>query len=126
MRFVHDIAVALVVSTITAATAVWVQTPKSAPAPAPAVKASADIQAHILKLQLVEARIQAAFNACQGQDFQGQFNRTQVEIQEAINDAFKESKLDKKDWELSLDTFEFVKKQAAAPTTSPATPDKKP
>jgi hypothetical protein len=89
--------------------------------PATPAKASPEIQARILKLQLQQTRIQAAFQACQAQDFQGQFNQAGISVQEAINDAFREAKLDKKDWDLNLDSFEFQPK--AAP---PSPAEKKP
>ena len=79
----------------------------------PAKKASSDAQAKILKLQLQASRIQTQYQACQAQDFQTQFNKTSVEIIQASDEALKEAKLDKKEWDLNLETFEFIKRPPA-------------
>jgi len=81
----------------------------------PAKKASSDAQAKILKLQLQASRIQTQYQACQAQDFQTQFNKTSVEIIQASDDALKEAKLDKKEWDLNLETFDFVKRPPPPP-----------
>jgi len=86
----------------------------------PVKKASSEAQAKILRLQLQSSRIQQQYQACQAADFQTQYNRTSVEIIAASDEALKEAKLDKKEWDLNLETFEFVKR---AP---PAVAEKKP
>jgi hypothetical protein len=93
--------------------------------PLTVAKASPEIQARILRTQLQAARLQSAFQACQAQDFQGHSNKLSVDMQEAINDAFKAAKLDKKDWELNMETFEFQRK-VAAPAPSAPPPATKP
>jgi type II secretory pathway component PulM len=82
--------------------------------PPDASKVSAELQARLLKLQLQAARIQSNAQACVAADFQGQFTKVNVDEQQVINEAFAQAKLDKKDWELNLDSFEFVKKAAPA------------
>lgn len=81
---------------------------------------SAELQAKLLKLQLQAARIQSNAQACVAADFQGQFTKVNLEEQDVINLAFAQAKLDKKDYDLNLDTFEFQRK--AAPAPAPAAP----
>jgi len=85
----------------------------AAEAQAPPKKASSDAQTKILRLQLQQSRIQQQYQACQAADFQTQYNRTSVEIITASDEALKEAKLDKKEWDLNLETFEFIKRPPA-------------
>lgn len=93
----------------------------------PAQHPSSDVQNKILKLQLQATRIQAQFQSCQQTDFQGQFDQVTAGMVALADQALVEAKLDKKGWELNLDTFEFQKR--AMPTAPEATapiPEKKP
>lgn len=85
---------------------------------------SPELQAKILKLQLQASRIQSQYQTCTTTDFQGQMNQVSASVQSVIDAAYREAQLDKKDWDLNLDTFEFTKKTAAAP--EPKKDEKKP
>lgn len=97
--------------------------PQTAPVPP---KVAPDVQAKILKLQLQAARIQASYQTCSTTDWQGNFNKVSVEVQGLVNQAFKDAKLDKKDYELNLDSFEFTKKVPVSPSPTAPAEDKKP
>jgi len=78
-------------------------------------KASSDMQAKILRLQLQATRIQSQFQSCQQTNFQAQYDQVSAQMLAAADEALKEAKLDKKEWELNLDTFEFQKRGSALP-----------
>lgn len=77
----------------------------------------------ILKEQLAEARIQSELQACQARKWGDEYNAHQAKLQEAIDAAFKGAGLTTKDYDLNLETFEFVKR--ATPTQA-TEPNKKP
>lgn len=87
-------------------------------------KAPSDIQARILKLQLQATRIQSQFQACQQQDFQGQYNQVSAQMASIVGDALKDAKLEPKEWDLNLETFEFQKR--VVPPVAPVAEPKKP
>lgn len=72
--------------------------------------AAVELQRDILKEQLAEKQIQSEFQACQARQWSADFNTHQLAIQKLTDDAFKQAGLDKKDWDLNLDTFEFAAK----------------
>lgn len=102
----------------------WGQAPTAPPAASAAKKAPSDIQARILKLQLQATRIQSQFQACQQQDFQGQYNQVSAQMASIVDEALRDAKLDKKDWDVNLETFEFQKR--VVPPVAPAAESKKP
>jgi hypothetical protein len=82
----------------------------------PASKPSDAIQAKILRLQLQFTRLQSQYQSCQQTNFQGQANQVSLEMNALADQALAEAKLDKKEWELNLDTLDFQKR--AAPTAA--------
>lgn len=102
----------------------WGQGPTPPAVTGVAKKAPADIQARILKLQLQATRIQSQFQACQQQDFQGQYNQVSAQMGSIVDEALRDAKLDKKEWEVNLDTFEFQKR--VVPPVAPVAEPKKP
>lgn len=89
-------------------------------ADAPAIPEQAKVK--ILKVQLEQANLRAEYTAAQQRmkEIEAQFPKTQQDLQAAVDEAFKEAKLDKKDWNVDLAKLEFV----AIP--KPVTPEKKP
>jgi len=79
--------------------------PKSEP-----IMASPEMQTKILRLQLQSQKIVTEYQACQARNWNADATKLQAEMQQEVDAAFKEAKLDKKDYELNMDTFEFVKK----------------
>jgi hypothetical protein len=78
----------------------------------PPTEASAEFQSKILKIQLQQSALTAQYNDCQQKaktipdEFQRNFNAMQLLAMQAIQDA----KLDPKEWELDMTTFQFTKK----------------
>src|SRR6266850_43621 len=72
---------------------------------------SADSRVTILKAQLKQKQIESQYLQIQQQLnlLQAQYTEATKAAQDAIDAAFKEVKLDKKEWTLNLDTLEFTK-----------------
>jgi hypothetical protein len=78
------------------------------------------LQNKILRAQKAEIQIGADAKACQ-RNFLGDFQVQDGVIKIAIAEAYKEAGLDQKDYDVNIDTFEFVKK-VKAPEPAPAKP----
>jgi hypothetical protein len=84
--------------------------------------AKEEVKVKILRAQVAQARIQAELSACQARNWQGDYAAFNKQLQDAVDEAFKDSGLDKKDYDLNMDTFEFMKKGSVP--VQPATPAK--
>lgn len=80
---------------------------------------SADSRVTILKAQLKQKQIESQYLQIQQQlaGLQAQYTEATKTTQNAIDAAFKEAKVDEKEWNLNLDTLEFVKVPKPATTT---------
>lgn len=76
---------------------------------------SADSRVTILKVQLHQKDLESRYLQAQQQmtAIQNEFTQTQATLQAAIDAAYKDAKLEKKDWNLDVNTLEFVKVPAA-------------
>ena len=86
----------------------------------PPTEASAEFQSKILKLQLRQSAINSQWADCQEKaktlpdEAQRNFNAIQLLATQAMQDA----KLDPKEWDMDLNTFQFTKKPAPKPEAS--------
>jgi hypothetical protein len=94
------------------------QTPQPAPKGGPtSQKASDATQVKILRVQKHMTELQVQANALQdamtkaGQDFA----KSQKDLGDLVDGAYKEAGLSKTEWDFSVDTFEFSKKAAVKP-----------
>lgn len=92
---------------------------------------SADSRISLLKLQLKQKQLESQFLGLQQQvttmqqqmtKLQGDYTEGGMALQNAIDAAYKDAKLDKKEWNLNLDTLEFTK--VPAPPPKPEEPKK--
>lgn len=72
---------------------------------------SAESRVAILKVQLHQKDLESRYLQAQQQmtAIQNEFTQTQTVLQAVIDAAYKEAKLDKKDWNLDVNTLEFTK-----------------
>lgn len=89
---------------------------------------SADSRISLLKLQLKQKQLESQFLGLQQQvtsmqqqmtKLQGDYTEGGKALQDAIDAAYKDAKLDKKEWNLNLDTLEFTKMPPAPPPPAP-------
>jgi hypothetical protein len=74
---------------------------------------SYELRAKILKAQLDGERLQREYQACQSRNWQGDLIAVNQRMQAAINEAFDAAKIKKDEYDLNLETFEFVKKPSS-------------
>jgi hypothetical protein len=77
---------------------------------------SPDSRIAILKAQLKQKQLESQFLQLQTQmtNLQTQYTETGKTLQDAIEAAYKEAKIEKKDWSFNADTLEFTKVPAAS------------
>lgn len=80
---------------------------------------SVELQTRMLKVQLASQKIITEYQACQARPWQQEASKQNAALQTLIDQAFAEAKLDKKDWDINMDTFEFVKKVSNSPDAPP-------
>jgi len=85
-------------------------------------KVSIELQNVMLRAQKQEIQIRSELTACNQRNWQQDFSAQDMQIRAAAIQAFKEAGLDQKDYDLNMDTFEFVKK---APAPEPPKEEKK-
>ena len=94
----------------------------------PPKKVSLDSQVKILQVLRREDQMSNQFTQCRSiiESAPNNFSKAEAEKQEYIEGALKEAGLDKSDWEINLENFEFKKKKSADVKSEAKPEDKKP